>query len=154
MIVTPAHGAQNSIGSSAIPGKRQRFAYLLAAFFVIVIGLLTLPLRRILSETFISAIGDALWSLAVYLLLTLARPNWAAKRIFIAALVFSVCIEFSQIYHAPWIDALRRTLPGRLILGWQFDWQDLTWYLCGCLMGWGLDSLLSKSGKVRALPSG
>jgi hypothetical protein len=47
------------------------------------------------------------------------------------ALTFSSAVEFSQLYNAPWIDALRATLPGRLVLGSTFNWPDLPAYALG-----------------------
>lgn len=38
------------------------------------------------------------------------------------ALTFPWGIGFSQLYHAPRIDATRSTLPGRLLLGSTFNW--------------------------------
>jgi hypothetical protein len=44
-------------------------------------------------------------------------------------------VEFSQLYHAPWIDAIRATLPGKLVLGNTFNWPDLPAYAVGIVIG-------------------
>ena len=36
------------------------------------------------------------------------------------AMAFSIAIELSQLYHAPWIDSIRQTTLGGLILGLAF----------------------------------
>jgi hypothetical protein len=41
------------------------------------------------------------------------------------ALAFSFAVEFSQLYHAPWIDALRGYRLGTLVLGDTVGWGDL-----------------------------
>jgi hypothetical protein len=51
------------------------------------------------------------------------------------ALAFAWGVEFSQLYHAPWIDAVRATLPGRLVLGTTFNWPDLLAYALGVGLG-------------------
>jgi len=48
-------------------------------------------------------------------------------------LALGICAvgEFSQRYHAPWLDALRATTAGRLVLGSGFDARDLAAYAAG-----------------------
>ena len=51
------------------------------------------------------------------------------------AMAFSVAIELSQLYHAPWIDSIRQTTLGGLILGFGFLWSDLACYAAGVGIG-------------------
>jgi hypothetical protein len=51
------------------------------------------------------------------------------------ALTFALGVEFSQLYHAPWIDAVRATLPWRPLLGSSFNWPDLPAYAVGVALG-------------------
>lgn len=55
-----------------------------------------------------------------------------------AALAFllTCALEFLQMWQAPWVVALRRTLPGRLILGTHFSWPDFPPYALGGLLSW------------------
>ena len=50
-------------------------------------------------------------------------------------MAFSVAIELSQLYHAPWIDSIRQTTLGGLILGFGFLWSDLACYAAGVGVG-------------------
>ncbi len=79
--------------------------------------------------------GDALWALMVFIGCGFLFPRAATVMLALMALCFSWSVEFSQIYHAPWIDALRATLPGRLILGSVFNWPDLPAYALGIGLG-------------------
>jgi hypothetical protein len=61
------------------------------------------------------------------------RPaGWIA----IISLLFCWSIEMSQLYHAPWIDDLRHTRFGGLVLGYEFLWSDMVCYSVGVLIGW------------------
>jgi len=40
-------------------------------------------------------------------------------------------VELSQLYQGDWINGVRGTLPGRLILGQGFLWSDLIAYAVG-----------------------
>jgi hypothetical protein len=79
--------------------------------------------------------GDALWALMVFLGLGLLLPRWRTSAV--AALASGACcaVEFSQLYHAPWLDAARRTRLGALALGDTFAWADIAAYLAGIALG-------------------
>jgi hypothetical protein len=64
------------------------------------------------------------------------------KWVAIASLLFCYAIEFSQLYKAPWINDLRHTLFGRLVLGETFLWGDLLCYTIGVGIGIAVDSLI------------
>ena len=57
------------------------------------------------------------------------------------ALSFSYLIEVSQLYHAPWIDSIRATTLGGLVLGFGFLWSDIACYTVGVTLGFWVDSL-------------
>ena len=88
-------------------------------------------------------VGDALWALMVFFGIALLRPQWPTKRIALATLLFSFGIEFSQLYHAPWIDSVRATRLGGLVLGFSFVRSDLLCYGVGILIGWLVDRRLT-----------
>ena len=47
-----------------------------------------------------------------------------------------LCRHRSQpVYHAPWIDSIRQTTLGGLILGFGFLWSDLACYAAGVGLG-------------------
>ena len=79
--------------------------------------------------------GDALWALLVFLGLGLLLPRWRTSAV--AALAAGACcaVEFSQLYHAPWLDTARRTRLGALTLGDTFAWADIAAYLVGIAFG-------------------
>ena len=71
--------------------------------------------------------------------LFIARP---VKFIVITSLLFCYAIEFGQLYQTPWINNLRHTLFGRLVLGEGFLWSDLFCYTIGVGIGVWLDRRL------------
>jgi hypothetical protein len=79
--------------------------------------------------------GDTFWALAVFMgfrLILLRQSTWW---IVVLAIAFSVAIELSQLYHAPWIDSIRHTTLGGMILGFGFLWSDLACYALGVGLG-------------------
>ncbi len=93
--------------------------------------------------------GDTLWALAAFLGIGLILPRASTRTIGIFAMAFSVAIELSQLYHAPWIDSIRHTTLGGLILGFDFVWSDLACYAVGVSMGVLAETLWRGSGGSR-----
>jgi Protein of unknown function (DUF2809) len=83
--------------------------------------------------------GDTLWALAAFLgigLILLRASTWPVACL---AMAFSVAIEASQVCHAPWIDSIRQTTFGGLILGFGFLWSDVACYAVGVGFGVMID---------------
>jgi hypothetical protein len=75
--------------------------------------------------------GDTLWALAAFLGIGLVLPRESTRTIASLAMAFSVAVEISQLYHAPWLDSIRQSTLGGLILGFGFLWSDLACYAVG-----------------------
>jgi len=117
------------------PTTRNRVLYAGLALSVVAAGLLwrsgLITLPPVLSEYG----GDALWALMVFVGIGFLLPRASTVTAVLLALTFSWGVEFSQLYHAPWIDAIRATIPGRLVLGSTFNWPDLPAYVLGIATG-------------------
>jgi len=85
--------------------------------------------------------GDTLWALAAFFGFGVLLPKTSTQTIAILAMAFSVAIEFSQLYHAPWIDSIRQTTLGGLILGFGFLWSDLICYAVGVGLGLAIENI-------------
>ena len=114
---------------------RSRGTYLILIFFTIIIGLLSRHFTGI--PLFI---GDVLWALMVYFLFRFLFLSTRIRFVVTASLLFCYAIEFSQLYKAPWIENLRHTFLGHLILGSTFMWTDLICYTAGIIFGLLIDS--------------
>lgn len=97
---------------------------------------------KVLSDFIANYADDTFWAMAVYFFLRFIIPNKSKITSSIIALIFSVFIELSQFYHAPWLDDIRKTIVGGLILGFGFMWSDLICYVAGVIIGFLIDYLL------------
>src|SRR6478672_10879195 len=88
--------------------------------------------------------GDTLWALAAFLGIGLFLPRASTRTNALLAMALSVAVEISQLYHAPWIDSIRQTTLGGLILGFGFVWSDLACYAVGV----GLGALVEFTGGI------
>ena len=109
---------------------KQRVVYGILTVLTIVLGLLS---RHF--SVFPLWIGSTLWGLMVYFIVRFLLPNTSALKTAFISLAFSYAIEFAQLYQAHWINAIRQTLFGRLVLGQGFEWGDLVAYTVGISIG-------------------
>lgn len=79
--------------------------------------------------------GDTLWAVVAFLSIGLLLPRAFTERVALLAMSLSVLVEAGQLYHAPWIDSIRRTTVGGLVLGYDFVWSDLACYAVGVALG-------------------
>lgn len=92
--------------------------------------------------------GDTLWAAMVFWLAALIRRSATTTHLALASIAIAFAVEFSQLHHAPWLDALRATRPGALVLGQGFLWSDLACYTVGVALAAGIDTALVR--RVRA----
>ena len=120
---------------SSAPRSRNRVLYALLVLAVIAAGLASRKYSYLLPAQLGKYPGDALWSLMVFLIFGLARPKWSIVSTAIAALATSYAVEFSQLYQASWLNSIRQTTIGHLVLGSGFHAQDLLAYAIGVVVG-------------------
>lgn len=89
--------------------------------------------------------GDTLWATTVFLGLGLLMPTTSTRRVATLALIVSLLVEVSQLYKARWIDSVRRTALGGLVLGFDFVASDLACYAAGVGLGMLIARLVRRS---------
>lgn len=81
-------------------------------------------------------------------------PRYGPARVATLVCIATCGLEVLQLWHPPFLQALRTTLPGRLILGTTFSWSDFPAYGIGSALGYGWVSLLARwSGAIATPPS-
>ena len=128
---------------------RNRLAYSAALFVVIGLGLASRKFSSQLPDLIASYAGDTLWALAAFLGIGILFPRWTTLRVGIAAWLFAVAVEISQLYHAAWIDQIRHTTLGGLILGFGFLWSDIVCYSVGVGLGCVLETIDRRAFHTR-----
>ena len=125
---------------------RTRITFFLSAVAVMFVGLASRRYQAVLPEFIGEYAGDTLWALMLFLLVsTLLAGRTVMSRAMIS-LVLAFLVEISQMYHAPWIDSIRHTTLGGLVLGFGFLWTDLVCYTVGIIIG-----AVAECGLRRAL---
>lgn len=121
---------------------RNRFRYVVITLVVLLLGLASRRFSANLPPFVRAYVGDVLWALMVFLGFAVLANRQPTRQLAGLTLLFSFAIESSQLYHAPWIDSLRATRLGGLVLGFGFLWSDLLCYGLGVAIGVLLDQWL------------
>ncbi|MFC7339474.1 DUF2809 domain-containing protein [Haloferula chungangensis] len=119
--------------------KRSTLAFLLLT--VILLGLGSRQFGNDLPHFISSNAGDALWTIAVYLSIAIILPKSSAWILGLGAFAISIVVECSQLIDVDWLNTLRKTLPGKLLLGAGFQWADLFRYFVGAMIALTTDAL-------------
>ena len=93
------------------------------------------------------SLGDALYTVMVYLLAFLARPRTPPSTLGIVAFLVSFAIELFQLTGIP-ADAPRIV---QLVLGTTFGWHDVACYVVGAALVSGGHHLVRKIGSARKI---
>jgi hypothetical protein len=116
------------------PASRKRVRYLVLAMGTIAVGLMVHLGGSFLPPVFRDILGDALWAMMIVWWMGVAAPQLPLRTRGLAALAVCVAVELSQRYHTPFLDALRATLPGHLVLGSGYDPRDFLGYTAGVVV--------------------
>lgn len=122
-----------------MPIQRNRLLYLFLIAGTISLGLAS-------RSSFIPGIiypylGDSLYCLLFYLIIGFLFPTMRPLKVAFLGIALCFLIEVSQLYQADWINEIRETRLGGLILGFGFLWSDLVSYFFGGMLGLGLEWL-------------
>ncbi len=122
----------------------KRTTYFLLILLIIILGLASRKFSEPTSWVFLY-LGDVLWASLFYFIY---RFLFIRKTLFTNALItitWCFVIELSQLYQSNWINALRATTMGALVLGSGFLWTDLGCYIIGVGLGLAIDRILPKN---------
>lgn len=137
----PEGPAATGMQTSGWPPARIRLSYALGCAGGVACGLVSRRYGAVFPEFVATYAGDTLWAATVMLGLGLISPSARPARKACLAIGISFTVELSQLIHTPWLDTLRRTTPGALLLGRGFLWSDLACYVTGVVLGLGFDGL-------------
>jgi hypothetical protein len=77
---------------------------------------------------------EIFWIMLAFFFLPSKR---SASLIPICVFVITCILEFLQLWHPPFLQAIRSSFFGSALIGTTFAWWDFPHYILGCLIGWG-----------------
>ncbi|ULL13163.1 DUF2809 domain-containing protein [Paenibacillus sp. H1-7] len=116
-----------------------RLRYAAAVVITMALGLGSRKGAALLPHWIAEHAGDMLWAAMVYFGFRVLLVKSSLSKAAGWSLLFSFAIEFSQLYQAEWIQEVRSSLLGSLILGRGFLWIDLARYAVGIAVAFLID---------------
>lgn len=129
--------------------KRNRIVYLVISIIVILLGLIYKKYSSNLPEFLNGNLGDVLYAILIFFGFGFIFTKLKTYNVAMIALIFCFCVEFSQMYHAQWINNIRANKFGGLILGYGFSAGDLVCYVIGVFAGAAIEKAIHKAGNVE-----
>ncbi len=120
---------------------KNRIKYFIVTIIIMFMGLLSRKIMFIFPKNIAPFVGDMLWAMMVYFGFRFLFPKLNITKSLVLAFLFSFSIEISQLYQAQWINNIRNTIIGGLILGHGFLFEDLISYSIGIILGCIIDKL-------------
>ncbi|MEN7551245.1 DUF2809 domain-containing protein [Rapidithrix thailandica] len=126
-----------------IQPKRRRIRYALLTVLTIGAGLFSRT--EFIPEIIYPYLGDILYALMIFWIIGFLFPKMNPLRI--ACLSIGACflIEISQLIQADWLNQIRNTRLGSLVLGQGFLWSDLVSYTIGGTLGIPLENSMQRN---------
>ncbi|MFM9277141.1 ribosomal maturation YjgA family protein [Paenibacillus jiagnxiensis] len=118
---------------------KQRLIYATATLLTMLLGLASRAFAEELPDFIARHAGDALWSAMIYFGFRVLFVQQRLVFTMLLSLMFCYAIEFSQLVQTDWLNRLRSTVLGALVLGHGFLVIDLLRYTIGIGMAAALD---------------
>ena len=88
--------------------------------------------------------GDTIWAGDFLFFLRMIFPKTNLLKLAIFNYLFGVADEVSQLWHTPWLEAIRHTTFGKLMLGLGFMWSDIVCYFVGTVIAFCFAIVIDK----------
>jgi hypothetical protein len=135
---------------------KRRIVYLLLFIFFIWLALATRHHPQWFYPIVAKYGGDTIWAGDFLFFFRAIFPKTSLLKLAIFNYLFGVADEVSQLWHTPWLDSIRHTTFGRLMLGLGFMWSDLVCYFVGTAIAAGIaisiDKLTTPEKKLLLQP--
>jgi hypothetical protein len=123
---------------------KRRITYSLLFVFFIWLALATRHYPRWFHPIIAKYGGDTIWAGDFLFFFRALFPKTRLSKLAILNYLFGVADEVSQLWHTQWLDSIRHTTFGRLLLGLGFLWSDVVCYAVGTIIAFGFAMLIDK----------
>ncbi|TXN41210.1 DUF2809 domain-containing protein [Methylobacterium sp. WL30] len=110
---------------------RSRLTWFGIALVLISVGLIWRLVPLGLNVLALKYGGSVLWAAMIYCLCAALLASQSITATVCLACCMALGTEMLRLYHEPWLDAFRLTLPGALLLGRIFSVWNLVAYVAG-----------------------
>jgi Protein of unknown function (DUF2809) len=122
---------------------RYRLSLLLSAGAAVILGYLV-RFHGPGPEWLNDGLGSVAYEMFWIVLVLFCFPKASPLKVSIGVFAITCGLEVLQLWKPPFLETLRATLPGRLVLGNTFSWTDFPAYMIGSGLGYGWSEMLRR----------
>jgi glycopeptide antibiotics resistance protein len=116
--------------------QKYRLALLIGMVLIIPLGYSVRFATGLGSPMFQDVFGSIAYQILLMFVVAFFSPRMNLIKIAIGVFILSSAIEVLQLWQPPFLQAIRATWTGRVLLGNTFLWADFPPYGIGCFLGW------------------
>ena len=124
---------------------KKRVVFTTLAILAIPVGLASRAFAESLPNFIAEHTGDVIWAACVYFGISILIPRTAIVARAALAIGFAFSVEASQLYRTDWLDSIRSSTLGGLVLGNQFVWADFFRYSVGVAFCGAIETMLLRT---------
>ena len=130
---------------------KKRIIYCIIFIFLTWLALATRTHRQWFHPVIIEYGGDTIWAGMFLFFLRMIFLKATLWKLALISYALGVADELTQLYRAPWANAVRETWLGRLLFGAGFLWSDILCYAIGTLLAYVIIRLMEGRRKAVSL---
>ena len=130
---------------SVNPALRERLPFLVALAVITPLGFATKSYGGPAQDWVRYSAGGVLYVVFFVLLAHAVRPGLPVLRVALVVFLATSAVEVLQLWHPPFLEALRSHRLGRVLLGNVFSWSDFPHYALGAALGAALVHTLRRN---------
>ncbi len=113
-----------------------RLALLISIVVLVPLGLMVKFYRGPGQAWLNNSFGGVPYEIFWILLFVFISPQISPTKASVGVCIATCLLEFLQLWQPSFLQAIRATLIGRLVLGNTFQWSDFPYYFIGSFFGW------------------
>lgn len=123
------------LGTTMLKSRLFRKRLLLSLLILTPLGFYTKFYQGPAAFWIANSFGGVLYEIFWILLIQMCRPTASPLRIGIFVFAATSGLEFLQLWHPEFLEAVRANFLGRTLIGTSFTWSDFLYYAVGCSLG-------------------
>lgn len=88
--------------------------------------------------------GDIIWAGMFLFFMRIFFGSMNLQKLALICFGLGLADELLQLYHAPWIELIRQTRIGGLMLGFGFLWSDIVCYAVGIAIAYLITAVIER----------
>ena len=128
---------------------RRKLVSLIVLFIVAILGIYTKLYSGFADEWVNNSLGGVFYVIFWCQVVHFIWPDSSPFKVSLLVLLATCTIEFTQLSHLAVLESIRKTFPGRALIGNSFTIDDFWYYIAGAFIAWGIQYSIQNGIKLK-----